>query len=247
MPVHVSIHDVSPAFRSEVDRALDLCHAHAVKPALLVVPNFHGQWPLLDYPDYCARLAELQRAGHEIYLHGYFHKSGMSAATPGDDGKPAGAARFFAQRVVSGGEAEMSDVTRAEAEKRLDEGEKTLQQAGLTIDGYVPPAWSMPAWLLEKLGARGYRFTEDHMHVYDPKRRQRRASLVLNFASRTPARLASSVAFCRLATPARAFFPSRIALHPGDMNHALLRHEADRLLAWGGGDFVSRGDQLIAS
>jgi predicted deacetylase len=38
MAVHVSIHDVSPEWSSEVEAALALCHAMHIRPALLVVP-----------------------------------------------------------------------------------------------------------------------------------------------------------------------------------------------------------------
>src|SRR5262245_60000904 len=114
MAVHVSIHDVSPAFEDEVELALERCAAYGIKPALLVVPNFHGESPLLDHPAYCARLRELQREGYEIYLHGFFHKSRPREVSGG-----SGAAWFVAQKVVSAGEAEFSDVTPEEARQRL--------------------------------------------------------------------------------------------------------------------------------
>ncbi len=246
MAVHVSIHDVSPAWSEEVELALAYCANVGVKPALLVVPDFHARSPLDQHPKYAERLRALQTMGHEIFLHGYFHKAGLSTAAPGEDGKPSGLRRLFAQRVASGSEAEMSDVSRAEAEKRLDDGERVLRDAGLSIDGYVAPAWSMPPWLLPMLRQRGYAFSEDHTHVYGRSSEDQRASLVLNYASRTLGRLLSSVAFCRLATPARRLFPARIAIHPADMKHKILRHEVKRLLAWGHGDFVAKGTDLLA-
>jgi predicted deacetylase len=238
MPVHLSIHDVSPAWASEVELALEYSADAGARPALLVVPNFHGEWPLLAHPDFCARLRELQSAGHEVYLHGLFHKSRPSGQ---------GLRWRFAQKVVSAGEAEFSDVTREEAIDRLEEGEATLMAAGLQIDGFVAPAWSMPSWLLPLLGERGYRFAEDHTHVYDPAASKKRASVVLNFASRTPARLFSSVAWCRLARHAKALFPARVAIHPADMRFTLLRDETRHLLAWGKGDWVPRGESLLTS
>ncbi|HEX3343355.1 MAG TPA: DUF2334 domain-containing protein, partial [Polyangiaceae bacterium] len=60
MAVHVSIHDVSPAWSAEVEDALALCHAAGARPALLVVPNFHGTAPLLADAPFCARLRDLQ-------------------------------------------------------------------------------------------------------------------------------------------------------------------------------------------
>ncbi len=245
MRVHVSIHDVSPAWTTEVELALELAHGVGAKPALLVVPNFHRRAPLLGDATFCARLRALQAEGHEVYLHGLFHRSGESPQN-GDGGRPRGLRWLFAQKVVSAGEAEFSDVSRKEAEARLDEGERVLRDAGLRIDGFVAPAWSMPRWLLPTLAARGYRFTEDHVRVYDPAGGRARASLVLNFASRTPARLLSSVAFCRAASPLGALVPARIAIHPADMHFALLRAEVKRLLRWGRGDLVAKGAELIA-
>jgi uncharacterized protein len=251
LSVHVSIHDVTPAWSDEVEAALALCAAVGARPALLVVPNFHGRAPLLDDGRFCERLRGLQAGGHEVYLHGFFHRSRESA----EGGDPAGggargAARrlawLFAQRVVSGGEAEMSDVSPVEGRRRLDEGDGVLRAAGLRVDGYVAPAWSMPRWLLPMLAERGCGFTEDHVRVYDPAGRRARASVVLNWASRSPARMASTIAWCRMAKHARALVPARIAIHPADMRWLLLRREIGGLLDWARGDFVARGAELLA-
>ena len=242
MAVHVSIHDVSPCWRDEVEAALEMCRAVGACPALLVVPNFHGRSPLLESAPFCERLRRLQERGHEIYLHGFFHRAA--------DASPRGRADrmrwWFAQRVVSSGEAEMVGLTQDEAHERLAEGERVLREAGLRWDGFVPPAWSMPRWLLPMLGGRGYRFTEDRARVYDPLTRRLRASVVLNWASRSPARVAATLAWCRLAKHARRLLPARIAIHPGDMRVALLRREITGMLAWARGDFVARGQDLLA-
>jgi predicted deacetylase len=244
LPVHVSIHDVSPAWADEVDAALAICERAGARPALLVVPNFHGRAPLLADPAYCARLRALQERGHEVYLHGLLHRSG---AHPGGDSPADRLAWLFAQRVVSGGEAEMSDVSEDEGLARVVEGERVLGEAGLRIDGYVAPAWSMPPWLLPLLAARGYRFTEDHLRVYDPARGRSRPSVVLNWASRSPGRMLSTVAWCRVAKYARALVPARIAIHPGDMRFLVLRREIERLLEWAGGHLVGRAADLLGA
>ncbi len=249
MSVHVSIHDVSPAWAPEIDVALDMAHAAGVNPALLVVPDFHGRAPLGEHPAFLERLRKLEASGHEIYLHGYYHRS-RTHDDPTRAERPRGLDRLrhtFAQKVVSGSEAEFSDVSKEEALARLDAGEKTLRDAGLTIRGFVAPAWSMPAWVLSLLGTRGYRFTEDHLQIHDPQAEKSRVSVVLNYASRTPARLFSSVAWCRLARPARRLLPARIAIHPADMRFALLRGEVSSLLDWARGDFARTGTELFES
>ena len=120
-----------------------------------------------------------------------------------------------------------------------------LAQAGLRIDGFVAPAWSMPTWLMPLLAERAYRFTEDHLRIYDPAAGRSRASVVLNWASRSPARLLSTVAWCRIAKHARALVPARIAIHPGDMRWRVLRGEIEHLLTWASGDFVTTGAGLL--
>ena len=242
MAVHVSIHDVSPAWAAEVEEALELCNAVGARPALLVVPNFHGNAPLDADPTYAERLRQLQALGHEVYLHGWLHQSAPQYTSS----SPGGRLRWlFAQRVVSGGEAEMSDVSEAEGRARVESGEQVLHAAGLDVDGFVAPAWSMPPWLMPLLAARGYRFTEDHLHVYDPSRGRSRLSVVLNWASRSTPRLLSTIAYCRVAKHARTWVPTRIAIHPADLRHGVLRREIERLLAWARGDFVRRGTDLL--
>lgn len=257
MAVHVSIHDVSPAWEREVDVALAMARDFGVRPALLVVPDFHGKARLDAHPAYVERLRELERDGHEIFLHGFYHRSRTETEAP-KDLAPAPrvvasrslverARHGFAQRVVSASEAEFSDVSRDEAIARLDAGEAMFKALGLTIRGFVAPAWSMPKWVRDLLGARGYRFTEDHLEIFNPAAGVRRPSVVFNYASRTPSRLFSSVAWCRLARPGRRLMPARIAIHPADMRYALLRSELTSLLEWARGDFVSSADELFRS
>ncbi len=215
--ISVSIHDVSPAFAREIDDALAACAEVSAKPALLVVPNFHGKWPLERHPRFVDRLRELRAAGHDVILHGFFHESGPNGS-------------FFAQRIASAGEAEFADLDRDEGERRIDEGRALLDGLGLGPTGFIAPAWQMARWVLPALASRGFRYAEDHLRVYDPARGRSRRSLVLNFASRTPARLYSSVAFVRAASPLRRFIRTRIAIHPGDMRNDFLRREVRRVL-----------------
>jgi predicted deacetylase len=241
--VHVSIHDVSPVWADEIEAALELCAAVGARPALLVVPDFHARSPLLGDARFCERLRQLQSRGHEVLLHGFFHRSG-ERHVPSAEGTGR-LAWLFAQRIVSAGEAEMSDVSPDEGLRRLVDGERVLKAAGLRIDGFVAPAWSMPKWLPALLAARGYRFTEDHLRIYDPAGKRARVSVVLNWASRSPTRLLSTVVWCRAAKHARAVVPARIAIHPGDLKFLLLRREIARLLAWASGDFVARSAELF--
>ncbi len=243
MPVHVSIHDVSPAWSAEVERALALCAEVAATPALLVVPDHHGTAPLLADAPLCARLRELQARGHEVYLHGLRHEAAPLPAGPIPFRMRA--AWTFAQKVVSAGEAELAQIGETAGRALVDEGAGVLGGAGLRLDGYVAPAWAMPAWLLPALAERGIRYTESHTRIFDPVAGLSRRSVVLNWATRSRLRLASSAAWCRAARPARALLPARIAIHPADMRSAFVVREVRSALAWARSDLVDSGRRLL--
>jgi uncharacterized protein len=243
MNVHVSVHDVSPAWAPEIEMAVALARRHGARPALLVVPDYHGDWPLLAHSSFCRRLQQWSREGSEIYLHGFFHRSSGRRASDALDR----ARQFVQQRWVSNQEAEFSDVTRDDARFRLEQGERVLAHADLPLEGFVPPAWSMRKWLVPLLAERRYPFTEDHTTIYDPLRGRSRTSLVLNYATRTRARLLSTLAYCRIASLAGPLFPTRIAIHPMDMRHRVVRDELDRLLSRFRGAFVSKASELFVT
>lgn len=224
--IHVSIHDVSPRWRTEVETALGWCHEVGVKPGLLVVPDFHHRHALLDDAAYCARLRALAAEGHEVFLHGYYHRS------------PAGrgVGHFLAQRVASAGEAEFAAYDRAEGEALLDKGLEVLRAASLPVEGFVPPAWARRPWLMGALASRGLDYTEDQLFAYRPVRGSRALRPAINYASRTWGRRVTSVAYARLARGWHGLgLGVRVAIHPADLHHAGLVAETRALLAWAKG------------
>jgi predicted deacetylase len=216
---------------------LELAGAFGLKPALLVVPDHHDACHLEDHPAFVDELRALAKNGHEIYLHGMTHRAVAEAPS---------ASRFFRQTIVSAGEAEFASIDREEGARRLGAGLARLRALDLPVSGFVAPAWSFRPWLLPLLGAHNVHYTEDHLHVYDPVRGTKRRSLVLNFASRSWGRIASTTLFCRAARPLAAFAPTRIALHPGDFGVALLRREIASLLAWASRFPQRHGHELLA-
>ena len=73
MSVLLSIHDVTPAWEAQVDALWTLCRERGATPALLVVPNWHGDWPLRDAPQYVDWVRARAADGAEIFLHGERH------------------------------------------------------------------------------------------------------------------------------------------------------------------------------
>ena len=71
-PFLVCIHDATPAYARETQVMIrDLAPLLGRRLSFGVVPNWHGEWPLLAHPDYC-RL--VQESSEELLLHGYFHR-----------------------------------------------------------------------------------------------------------------------------------------------------------------------------
>ncbi len=224
--IHVSIHDVSPRWRDEVETAIGWCRDVGVKPGLLVVPDFHHRFPLGEDPAYCARIRALADEGHELFLHGYHHLSPQGE----------GVGHFVAQRVVSAGEAEFAAYEAREGEALLDRGLDLFRSLGFAIKGFVPPAWARRAWLMPALRARGIDYVEDQLFAYRPVHEERVFAPAINFASRTLGRRVSSVAYARVARNwRRVGFGVRVAIHPADLHHAWLVDETRSLLAWAKG------------
>jgi uncharacterized protein len=236
MPVHVTLHDVSPAFDAEIELLLSGCHARGIRPGLLVVPNYHGAADLRAAPRYVARLRALQASGHEIFLHGYYHRARSVPMT---------AQRLFRQRIVSAGEAEFADVTEDEGTALITRGMQLFAELGLRVDGFVAPAWSILPWLHNALKNEQVSYTETHLRVYNPVSGRSRASMVYNFASRSVTRIASTSAFCRIARPIARLLPSRLALHPGDVRSPLLRKELGSALDWAAPQAVASAHSLL--
>ncbi len=236
MRIHVSLHDVSSAHETALRDAISLCSSFGIRPALLVVPRFHGAHTLMGDTSFAEWLRTLQTTGHEVYTHGLEHRCMQT---------PRNASGWFRQKVVSAGEAEFAHLTTQECEAALDEGDGILRSAGLVIDGFVAPAWSMSSAVLPVLKSRGYAFAEDHMWAYRPASDGRTFAPVLNYASRSPLRIATTVAYARAARPLGRIFPMRIAIHPGDMGKLLLAQELKALLAWAAPHVVRRGTDLL--
>ncbi|MGA2449965.1 MAG: polysaccharide deacetylase family protein [Polyangiaceae bacterium] len=240
--VYVSIHDVSPAWTDEVKDALDMCARVNIRPGLLVVPDYHHRAALQESPAFCQGLRDLQAQGHDILLHGLFHEGQSVYEGSSVRGRVGW---LLAQRWMTAGEAELHGLGVEEGRRRIAEGERVLREVGLTVSGYVAPGWSMPGWLVPLLAARGYRYCEDHLRIYDPARRRSRPSVVLNWATRSPGRVLSTIAWCRVARHARSLVPTRIAIHPADLRVLAVRREVARLLDWAQGHCVEHASALL--
>ena len=235
-----SIHDVSPRFESEVDRLLDLLMPHVGKRlAMLVVPNHWGQAPIVPGSPFATRLRGWADDGLEIFLHGLTHRDDSRHQTPGD--------RLRAG-LLTANEGEFLGLSHADAFARIGEGKAVIEDIiGRAVDGFVAPAWLYGRGARTALEQAGLPIAEDHLRVWSPARsRQLAAGPVITWASRTRARLASSL--IAAAVLRRAPLPVlRIGVHPPDVHHpALVRSIRKTLAAASHGRRPARYADLLA-
>lgn len=223
----VSIHDVGPRFEREVDLLLaQLVHhvpLHAL--AMLVVPNHMGHHPLTPGSPFAARLREWADQGVSLFAHGWFHR---------DDIVHVGvAARLRAQHMTAG-EGEFLGLDGARAMQRMADARTLIEQvSGRPVAGFIAPAWLYGAPARAALAQADFALAEDHMTVWHPPSGQVVArGPVITWASRSRARIASSLLAARLLTPLLAHAAVvRVAVHPGDAHVPALRASIDRTLA----------------
>jgi predicted deacetylase len=237
----VSIHDVTPAFESKVKKLWDLCVQSRVAPALLVVPNWHDQWPLEQYPGFVSWLrARVVVDGAELVLHGERHD---------ETGLPRGLSDAWKAWGQTDREGEFLTLDGPAASNRIVRGLSRLRDLGLEPIGFVPPAWLARESLPSAVAAAGLAFTEDARSIRLLPSGERVPSPVVRWSSRTPLRAwgSAAVAAARWRLQRGSAWP-RLALHPQDLDHGVTARSLARALdLWIGRHSTGRYADLCAA
>ncbi len=206
----VAIHDVTPAHAGELARIYALLKELGIaRYALLVVPDWHGLWPLERHPGFVDDLLARQAAGAEIFLHGYRHDEAGYRRSPLERLKIAGRTAQSAEFFV---------IPPAVAIRRLDLGLALCYRLGLEPVGFIPPAWLHGPGLLAALAQRGLGVTEGFARITDVARGTHRFAPALSFstARRWRSRLTAGIGRLRPLVEARRPLV-RVAIHPPDI------------------------------
>ena len=190
--------------------------------ALLVVPDWHGAWPLDAYSEFTAELHERAAAGAEVVLHGLRHDE-------------VGLPRSLAHRVRTFGrtdrEGEFASLAPAEARARIDRGLATLRASGLEPIGFVPPAWLGGPDLERVVRDSGLAFTEDARGVVMLTNGRRLRAPATCWSTRRAWRAAGSVVVAALRLRLERARPLvRVALHPPDAESPAVLESCRRTL-----------------
>lgn len=225
MSVLLSIHDVTPAWREQVAVLWQLCRERGAVPALLVVPDWHGKWPLRESPQYVQWITECAAAGAEIFLHGERHDEVGLKRSWRDSQRAFGRTNR---------EGEFLTLDHDAAFERIGRGLALFDALGLSPIGFVPPAWLCRDGTHTACAAHGLAILEDDAAVYITRTGTTLDSPVLRWSGRTDFRARGSALQAAWRWRTQQDAPNfRIALHPMDLEHAITRQSVvDELDRW---------------
>ena len=212
----VSIHDVAPATQSITrDILAELAQRGVHHCSLLVVPNYHHHGASAQDREFISWLRQLEAAGHEIVIHGYFHQRPKSA---GENFIAKFVTQFYTQ-----GEGEFYDIDYDQALHRITTARDEFQAAGLKPRGFVAPAW-----LLSSEGKRAARdaemeYTTHLRDVVDLRSGEIFPARSLVYSVRNGWRRVTSLAWNAALSRALKNQPLvRLSIHPPDYSHPII-------------------------
>jgi len=219
----VAIHDVSPAHQASLERIYRLLQdLNLTRYALLVVPDWHGEWPLDRHAAFVDDLLQRQAAGAEVFLHGYRHDE-------------TGFRRTWMQRACIAGRtaasAEFYVAPPGEAARRLDQGLTLFATLGLEPVGFVPPAWIHGPGLADQLRQRNLGLTEGFWWITNLSSGRGRFAPALSWSTARPWRSHVTAGMAALrGVLERARGLVRVAIHPPDIEVGVIAAQLRRTI-----------------
>jgi predicted deacetylase len=220
-PLIVSIHDIAPGTAPQTARWLDALDARGIPATLLLVP---GPWrgaTLASDARLAEDMLEAQDRGHELALHGFYHK-----ATHGSG--PIW--RRGVAQLMARGAAEFATLSEGEARARIRAGLEELADVGIDPVGFHPPGWIAGPGAVNALRRSGLRYYSTQFGVYSfagPGGATAELKLKAFALSHRPGGFGEQVGVKLMTEASRRFARAgqafRIALHPDDLTRPGLR------------------------
>ncbi len=228
--IHLAVHDVSPVHWKVLGRMVSTLKDLGVhRYSMLVVPDYHGEWPLDAHADFCSWLRELAGEGVEMVLHGFRHQRPDAPKGPADRARAA---------MFTRGEGEFLGLSRARAEKLILEGRSKLKVAlGMETECFAAPAWLYSGGTMKALTDLGFTAAESRWRIWNPTTGKTLLRVpVANYAGGGPLRRVPAASWVGLYSGLfRGAGTIRFAIHPHDFSSAALSDRAaartGRLLA----------------
>jgi uncharacterized protein len=212
----VSIHDVAPSTQPIADKMISALARRGIRfCSLLVVPDYHHEGASMHDRQFVSWLHNLEAAGHEIVIHGYFHERPPRRHETFRD--------KFVTRVYTRNEGEFYDLNYEEAFGRIQTARNEFAAAGLHPSGFVAPAW-----LLNQEGERaardaGLEYTTRLRTVRDLRSGETFPARSLVYSVRNGWRRSVSLGWNALMSRLLQNQPLlRLSLHPPDYSYAAI-------------------------
>ena len=228
----VSIHDVSPHTWAACAAMLADLHALGVeRTSLLVVPDHHGRGHFLRDAEFCRQLEKLAAGGHEVVVHGYFHRR--------ERGGFESARTRWVTQVYTAAEGEFFDLSERAAAERLSRARADFSRLALPAPpvGFIAPAWLLGDEAGRAVRNAGFRYTTRLGSVEeflpDGGLRVTRSQSLVWSCRNAWRRQVSLLWNAALARRLRAKPLLRVGLHPPDFQHAAIWQQVRRLIRHG--------------
>ena len=220
----VSLHDIAPSNRMVAEKILSsLDHLRVRVCSLLVVPDYHHLSPVAQDRSFISWLRDLESAGYEIVIHGYFHDR---PRRPRENLLEKFITRFYTR-----GEGEFFDLAYDEAFRRITSARDTFRSAGLTPRGFIAPAW-----LLGPDGERaardaGMEYTTRLRTILDLRSGEDFAARSLVYSVENDWRRAVSLAWnASLFQTTKSKSLMRLSIHPPDYSFPAIWGQIERFI-----------------
>ena len=221
----VSIHDVAPSTQSIVENIIsELTHRGVRHCSLLVVPDYHHQGASMKDRQFISWLRNLETAGNEIVIHGYFHQ------------RPARVGESFLEKLVTQfytqGEGEFYDLGYDEAFRRIKTARDEFRAAGLKPRGFVAPAWLLSSEAERAARDAEMEYTTRLRTVRDLRSGETFPARSLVYSVRSNWRRAVSLAWNAALNRALESKPFlRLSIHPPDFSYPTIRRQIVDLIS----------------
>lgn len=213
---------MTPARAREVEALWALCEHQGIRPALFVVPSWHGGHHLEEHPAFVHWITRRAEEGAELFLHGERHDELGLKRGVGDT------LRAFGR---TDGEGEFLTLGAAEARRRIERGVRRFHALGLDPIGFVAPAWLARRETYAAVSSLGLSFSEDDRRIHLHQRASSIPSPVIRWSARSTWRAALSVGIARVRVHLEPTSPIRVALHPADLASRAVRRSVVQTLA----------------
>jgi len=223
-PLIVSVHDVAPPTRGKSERIITELGKRGVGVcSLLVVPDYHQTGTSMADREFVQWLRDLEAAGHEIVIHGYFHE------------RPSGEDETLRAKLVTrgytSGEGEFYDLDYDEALRRINRARDDFTAAGLKPRGFIAPAWLLSPEAERAAADAEMEYTTRLTSVRDLRTGQSFSARSLVYSVRSSWRRAASLAWNGALAGLLSDSPLiRLGLHPPDLDHAAVWSQITRLV-----------------